>query len=433
MENTISLSNEKVNIKPDWAFFVYFSVMFTLYTHTYIQLGIQIFIIAYVFLKKFLLNVYTIRKIDIKKLVFYFVWFGLLVLAFALSRKFWAPYILVGSKSLISYLRCFAIGLALFLYVDSREKALSVLESFLLAGAVLGATAILTTPINEYFQAGTTGFGTRIGQHRNQIGSLAAPMALASLYLKRYSNFKYGYWFIGFFVILTVLTGSRGSILQLIIIVGLFVSMDNNFFRILFKMTLFALGATLVILLIKNVPVLYDNIWSRFDDMITTMSGTEVADASTLGRGFYREIAWTLFKKRPWLGWGVDGFTCYLYNNPVYNGVYIRAVYAHCNFAELASDLGMLGLLIWYIPTFSMLIISLKYIRKSPFMEMCVYWLISMIILDYARIPWSSHLGIYLYFVVFLLIIYEYYHIKKQEQSITDCQESNQEGIEVKR
>lgn len=410
--------NKYKDVRPEWMFFIYFSVMLCLYTHTYIQLGIQLLIIAYVVIKKFGTLRLRMSIENLKSIVFLVIWAGGLTLLMYAS-KYWAVASLADSNTVLTMFRIFAIGLTLFLYVDSAEKALSVLQSLALAAFVMSIVVLLTTPVSEYFQAGDEGFGSKIGQHRNQVGCLDSAMAIVCIYLKRYTNYQYGYYLSFFFIVVTLLSGSRGSLIQMIIVFVLIISMDNNLFRMIFKLSLLAFLGCTVIIIIKNIPILYENIWLRFDSMFTTLSGEEVTDTSTMGREFYKEIAFEMFKQKPLLGWGVDGFVTYLFNNPYYKGYYIAPVYSHCNFTELAACFGIVGLLIWYVPTFSMLIRSFKNLRKSPLIEMTSYLLFSMIILDYGRIPWSSHLGMYIYFAVFLVIYWVTNDIKSEKKNIS--------------
>lgn len=399
--------NKYKDVRPDWAFFIYFSVMYVLYMNTIIQLAIQLFILAYVVIKKiFPSGVVRIKKETFKNIIFFVVWFGGLTLLFFLSTKFWAYGHDPESRTMMGVFRCFGIGLAMFLYIDSTEKVLSVLQSFAYASVIMGVAAILTTSPSQYFQAGEEGFGQVIGQQRNGVGAIGAAMTVICVYLKRYTNFKYGYYMSAFFAILTILTGSRGSLIQLLLLFILIVIIDKNLFKMLTKGIVFIVSITLILLIIRNVPILYENIWLRFGDLFSTISGQEVADASTQGREYYKEIAWNMFLERPILGWGLDGFKVYLINHPIYNGHYINAVYSHCNFSELMADLGILGLLIWYVPTFYILIKGYKNRDSHPLAKIMFFWLLTMIILDYARIPWSTHPSSYQYFLVFLAILY---------------------------
>lgn len=403
MGNTIT-QREYSKVKPNWAFFLYFTVMFLFYLQTWIQLGIQIFIILYVLISKVKDLKIKIKVDTLKLIIFIVAWMGSLVLLLYLS-KYWAFDRLSGSKTMLGVFRCFGIGLAMFLYVDSEKKALSVLQSFAYASVIMSIAAIITTHPSQYFQAGDEGFGQVIGQQRNTIGAVTAGMTVMCIYLKKYTNFKYGNYLAVFFFLVTVLTGSRGSMIQLIILFVLIVIIDRDWFKMASKALIFVIVGGAILLLIKNVPILYENIWVRFSDLVTTISGEDIQDASTLGREYYKEIAFEMFKARPILGWGNDGFTCYLLRYPIYKGNHIRAVYSHCNWSELMANLGIVGLISWYVPTAVVLFTGLKYRNYHPILKMTTFWLISMIILDYARIPWSNHPGIYQYYIAFLIIL----------------------------
>ncbi len=404
--------NKYKNVKPDLAFFIYFAVMFCLYGFTWIQLGIQLFIIAYVVIRK--INNYriTLKLNDIKNIILLILWFGMLTLLLYLSTKLWAYSYVSGSKTMLGVFRCFGIGLAMFLYADSTEKAISLIQSFAYASMVMCIAALITTSPSQYFQAGEEGFGQVIGQHRNGIGAVCAGMSVVCVYLKRYTDFKYGNYMAGFFVVLTFLTGSRGSLIQLLILFVLIVIIDKDIFRMMTKTFVFVFAGAIIILLLRNIPILYENIWIRFEGLFTTLSGKSIEDASTLGREYFKEIAFEMFKDRPILGWGLDGFKCYVRDNPIYKGYYLEATYSHCNFSELMADLGILGLIVWYVPTFFILIKGFKYRNSHPLVKITFFWLISMIILDYARIAWATHLESYQFFIAFLIIQFFSFEVK---------------------
>lgn len=404
MENSV-LTKKYSHVRPNWMFFIYFAVMFVLYMQTYIQLGIQLFIIAYVILAKFADGKIILRKNTLRNMIFITVWFGLFTLLLFLSSKLWAYSTLEGSKTMLGVFRCFVIGFAIFVYADTTERALSVMQSFALASVIMGVAAMITTPVSQYFQAGNEGFGQVIGQQRNLIGAVSTYMVFTSYFLKKYTDFKYGYILSAFFVILSIITGSRSSLVQLIIVLVMFIVFDKNYFRMITKLLGVVMFGAIIVLMLRNIPILYDNIWVRFEDMFTTMSGDKVADASTLGRQFYREIAFEMFKDRPILGWGLDGFTCYLRDYPIYKGYYIEAVYSHCSWSEIMASLGLVGLIVWYVPNFYVLIINMKHFDYHPLTKYTCFLLISLLIMDYARLPWMSHPGCYQFFVLFVLIL----------------------------
>lgn len=188
MENSIPL-NKYSNVKPNWAFFLYFSVMFVLYTHTYIQLGIQLFIIAYVILTKFFNGKIVLKKSTLKNMLFITLWFGLFTLLLFLSTKLWAYSTMANSRTMLGVFRCFVIGFAIFVYADTTERALSVMQSFALASVIMGVAAMVTTPVSQYFQAGDEGFGQAIGQQRNLVGAVSTYMVFTCFFLEKIYEF----------------------------------------------------------------------------------------------------------------------------------------------------------------------------------------------------------------------------------------------------
>lgn len=403
----IVLRSSKDHIQPDWGFLLYFTGMFTMYKFTYFQLAIQLLIIAYVFIKKLYKN--NVRnnvkmKLNydtIMDLVMFCLWLGMLAFMLYFSRETYAIYRFADSSTALTMLRIFTIGFIMVYYIRDMATALSVLESMVLAVAIMCFVVMIITPPSAYFVASDTdGFGSKIAQHRNQIGAATATMFLANNYLQKYAKFKLGYLLGPFFIIIVLLTGSRGSMLQLMIEIILILLFNGDFIK------LFFLGLAIggVVLIIINIPALYENVWVRFMNAADVVANGGTADSSAVGRQLYKEIALKMFQNHPLRGYGTDGFKGYLTVHPFYNGYYLPAVYSHCNYAELMSCFGIIGLVIWYVPILTLIIRSLYYRKASKYLEMTFILLLAMSMLDQARIPWSTHLGTYPFIIAFIII-----------------------------
>lgn len=392
----------KNEIKPNLAFTLYFSIMFCLYTNTYIQLIAQIGIIMYVMVP-FLKNM-IIKHEKLNNLKFYFGWFGLFTLLMYLS-KYWAYSTYDGSKTMITCFRIFIIGTLIFFHTDCKEKAISVLKSFIVACFIMGVAALITTPLTQY---GKEEFGSAIGQHRNQIGAVSAPIIFLCWYLSKYSNLKFEKILVVFFTILTFITGSRSAILQMAIIyMFLMIFRENKLSQKAKNIIIFGIILILFIVIIQNVEFLHNVVWVRMENAFLTIFGKDVADISALGRNEYKDIAYKMFVQKPIFGYGIDGFTCFLRDNPFIIGRYLNAVYSHCNYAEIAADFGIIGLAIWYIPIITIIFKMYRVRRKSEWTTIMFYIFLSMNIFDYSRIPWATHLLMYLFFIIILLCRYE--------------------------
>ena len=114
-------------VRENKMFTFYFVTMFCLYTYTYIQLAIQLFVIAYV-----IFPIFKSKKISVKRLrdmKFYLLWFGTFTFLLFISR-YWAYDTYSGSKTMITVFRIFIIGCTIYYYIDSQKKTLSILQNF---------------------------------------------------------------------------------------------------------------------------------------------------------------------------------------------------------------------------------------------------------------------------------------------------------------
>ena len=398
--------------KADFAFTVYFTVMALLYTKTYIQLAAQLAILAYVAYDVLFRRHPQLRKVSFRNIKFLFLWFGLFSIWAFMSTQ-WAYSTMPNSNTLLTLFRIFMIGMALFAYITDYDKAVAVLKSFLYSNVVMTIAALMTTPVSQYGKAGEEGFGTVIGQSRNVFGAVMSYSIILCIIFYQRERFKHGKILAAVFVLALLCSGSRGAMLQLLIIACLYVITMPGMVK-KFKYIFGALLIGLVgILLLQNIPYLYDIVWVRFEGLINTVLGIEMeADSSALGRELYKVLAMDMFKERPWMGFGVDGFVCYLRDVKFVNGYYLPPRYSHCNYAEIASCFGLVGLALWYLPVFKVWFSTFKLRKKSANMKMVCILLTSMIILDYARIPWMTHMTMYTYFCLIL-----FYLCAKQQMS----------------
>lgn len=403
MRDTRHLGNK--NKRADMAFLIYFTVMALLYTKTYIQLAAQLGIIVYVTYDFLLRKELKSRKAGLRNAKFMVLWFGLFTFWAMLSTQ-WAYSTMKDSNTLLTLFRITVVALVLFAYTSNYDKAVSVLKSFIYSNVIMAVAALITTPLSQYGQAGDDefGFGSAIGQHRNIVGAVMAFLILICVLFYQYEHFRYGKSIAAFFLIVLLCSGSRGAMLQIVIIACLYVVTMPGMVKKLKYITMAILVAIIAVIILQNVTYLYETVWVRFSNMISTVLGLEEqADSSAYGRELYKVLAGEMFRDRPWFGHGVDGFYCMLRDVQFVDGYYLPPRYSHCNYTEIAANFGLVGLVIWYIPVLSILWGSFKLRKKAPQMNMIFIVLTSMVILDYARIPWANHIGMYTYFCIILL------------------------------
>lgn len=423
--NLLGKTKVRDEIKMHVPFFLYFTAMFCLYKFTYFQLGIQIAVIIY-FALLLIKRKMRVSAGQVNQIFFYLLWFGLFVGIMFLSRM-WAYGRLENNRTLLIALRTFAIGLLMFYYVDSKERALSVLKSLIYAFFITAVVSLVTTPISGWgdeFQ-----FGNAIAQHRNQLGALAAPFTIFCYYLYHQYGFRYGNYLTIFLAVFTLISGSRSSILQIVMmfVVHMLVNEKRLSKRLRNLVVMCAVGIAAIVL-IFSVPFLYNLVWVRIGDAITTLIGIEATDTSTIGRENLKEIATFMFTQKPLLGYGVDGVVCFIRENPILIGDDATAVYSHCNYTEIGACFGIVGLVIWYVPVIKTIVSAYK-IRTTSNWASCLFsGFLTMVVLDFSRIPWASHMVMYLFFIVILLIRYEKQEIDKKKAA--ERQASLQANVE---
>lgn len=390
----------KFNVSCLWL--VYFIGMFTLYTYTYIQLFLQVILIACILISHILKNGLSIKKIIAKNYIMFLLWYGLLVFIAFISKYTWSVYVKEDSNTLITLIRIFIMSSFLILSCDSKKSFFKILKSFILAVTVMGCIAIITTPVNEYFKEGdgaSYGFGTKIGMHRNTIGAISVTSVYLLYYLKKNNIIIHTKFLSILLIFIIILTGSRGAYIQLLILFILYYLFCINIRHKVSYFIPIVLLLFIVFLAIRFIPIFYNNIYLRFENTILTIFKLQDSDGSTLGRMRYQSVALYMFRQKPILGYGLDGFYGFLDNNVIY--LYLKPVYSHCNYAELASSFGLLGIITWYwmILYFGIRLFKTKNHWNSLYI---IPLFLSLLIMDYARINWNTHITMYLYVLLFL-------------------------------
>lgn len=149
-------------------------------------------------------------------------------------------------------------------------------------------------------------------------------------------------------LVLSLLTGSRKTLINIVlftILVFCFSKYDKNFLKIFGKVVLGIIIALILLLIVMNVDILYDVLGSRIESLFLYFSGDVTVDLSALRREYMKEDAISLFLSHPITGVGLNNFK------------YIARydTYAHSNYYEMLSCLGIIGTVLYYFPTFILL------------------------------------------------------------------------------
>ena len=139
-----------------------------------------------------------------------------------------------------------------------------------------------------------------------------------------------------------ILTSSRKALIMCLLGVLLMVVFNyrarNYMLRVLIAIVLLIVALVLV----YEIPYLYRTVGVRLDKMIEFIMSDRTVDNSLALRSFYIDMARSYFAESPLIGIGLNNFTYRIHD---YGS---RLSYAHNNYMEIAADLGVVGLVIYY-------------------------------------------------------------------------------------
>lgn len=238
---------------------------------------------------------------------------------------------------LVMFLVCFLIGKEIKKQESLREMLWVTFFSLLIVATYL----YLYVDFNSFVL-------TRIGAadtgrwNVNDIGIMASIGILIGIMLFRDTNrlMKLLLIFsIPFLLYLDVMAASRKAILMLVIcLCGMRIL--NNPTKLVRNILFITSGVCLTMYLIFEVPFLYELIGWRMEGMVALLRGEPtVADSSSITRAMMLNSAMQTFYDNPIFGVGMNNFRFFNI---------VRVTYAHNNFAEIAADLGILGLTAYY-------------------------------------------------------------------------------------
>lgn len=149
-------------------------------------------------------------------------------------------------------------------------------------------------------------------------------------------------------IVILILSSSRKAILCFaipLVFIYLYQQKKNTQKKIL-KIISIVIVAMIGCYLLFNIPILYDTVGNRILSLISGLTGHKtVMDASAKTRMnlIFWGIEW--FKKKIWIGYGIDNYRVVLH---MYHSDYPLSFYAHNNYVELLVDVGVIGFSLYY-------------------------------------------------------------------------------------
>lgn len=361
--------------------------------------GLNIYsnLIAFVLITNiFFYFIITNKKIIINSFIFIFIFFTI----YSYLSMFWAidPYISLTKSITLSLLLILII--LLFNYIDTKDKLFKIIHYFV-SISFIASLYLLFRYNNHYYY--DRSFGSELG-NVNFVSLFLSISSILCFYLFIINTTltkKFIYFIILLILIITILlTGSRKSFLLIIFNISFILIMINK--KNLRKIANYSLISLLIIflsfILIFKINFLYNNIGRRFE-FIYDFFTQSYKETSMFQRYNMIDFGLRRFFEKPFLGYGTDNYRL------LYNSYFNLQTYSHSNFIELSVDLGVFGLILYYL-LFIILFYKLRKLINNTYDIILGYTFISILFSYFIFLSWMVvYYDSKLLIIIFALIL----------------------------
>lgn len=201
---------------------------------------------------------------------------------------------------------------------------------------------------------------------------------------------------------LVLTSGRRGFLIITVFVILLALSNTRGLEKKIFTAFAAIIGVVLLLWLCMTNEFLYSYIGVRLESFFNFALFGEVGDSSTQGRARLIDFGMQLFSESPMIGNGISSFESVFMTQHAAWGTS-----ADNNYVELLADLGITGLILYYVP---LIVLLTKAIRNwhtaSPLERYATLCLIAMCAVDFATVWIFSKVGM-LYIAILCEVIWE--------------------------
>lgn len=308
----------------------------------------------------------------------YIVWY-LVFFSFAAISALWSTNRTTWISILMSIIQVAMLGICIIIYESSEKKINYLMWAIMIASLILCLRMAVQVPVDAW---GSERVGKYIGYGNVGVTYVLGYSSIIPFFYARLKKNPFYYLLMLLFIGVSSLTGTKKGLIVFMIGIMIIMFLEApNPKKLTRNLLIFLLICIVGIFVILNVDILYEAIGKRFLSSFGQLQGNTL-DKSTRDRAFLSEYAWQTFLQSPLIGIGVDAFRFYELN-PI-------KLYAHNNYLELLSTLGVLGTGIYYsMPAFTTIKLGRSVKRgKLTFSVLSVAILISLLIGDVVSVSY---------------------------------------------
>lgn len=270
------------------------------------------------------------------------IWYGIFIIYATLSST-WSEYF--DSQNLFLIFRMgviLLISMSIAFYVDTSEDLERILSLFIFSVCVIVVTELIYTPVSQW----NSGFlGSNLsGSNSNEVAFWVACAEMMAFYKAYVKNKKFAYILTAFLITFIILSSSRKALLMAIAGPAILVIMSTRKKFYMLRIIIAVIIISFLIYFVMNNEDAYHTVGRRIESMLTFfINDDKNEDSSLRTRQYMISLAKSMFAESPILGKGIANFSMYFLND-----LGTIKTYSHNNYWQILSELGVVGLLIYY-------------------------------------------------------------------------------------
>lgn len=338
-------------------------------------------------------------------------WWCIQVFVFFAITSVWALRPILSFWSLMQMFKLFVLTFSIYKYSYNYDRLGDVLRIFVVANILLLFFVLYYFDLSSLgedrmsdAENGLNGNGIAI----SFVFCLYAIFMVFNLIKLSYISKVYYYVFAIIFLVFILLTGSRTGVVMLLIPIVL-----NQFLKSKYKVTsIISIAIFLVFsyFLIMKIPVFYNIVGVRIMDGLNLISGNGTgAEDSSRFLLFVYGIEW--FQDNPILGIGINNYRVLSNVTPPFVG---KNFYAHSNIIELLVDVGLVGLIIYYRYTVTLLIRAFNSVQQNVISRIIIALTVTLFVHDIFSMSFYEWEMQFLICITFILLSLKEKEVKQQ-------------------